>query len=255
VAESTMNLRKPLKTNWEYCDHISSVTSRSQFKQGEEVHVWNISTASADRNSYYNFLSVEEKAKASRFKLMEDRQRYIISHGALRILLCSYVQSSFESLVITKSKYGKPMMITTNGYTVQFNMSHSKDVTGFIFSVPSEVGIDIEFIEHQFNWRDIASEVFTSREFNYLISLPIESQVRGFYKIWTQKEALLKALGIGLFGITEVERLKWINELDNYTQDSYNWGADYQGSISAFCNFPSVRYYNFPVNNSAFRVM
>ncbi|GAB3992321.1 hypothetical protein GCM10028807_25150 [Spirosoma daeguense] len=60
----------------------------------------------------------------------------------------------------------------------------------------AEVGVDIEEVNSDFNWRDVADFSFSQQEQKSLIENDDTSQQ--FYRLWTRKEALLKATGKGV---------------------------------------------------------
>lgn len=66
-----------------------------------------------------------------------------------------------------------------------------------------KVGIDIEYVKKNFEWFNIVEKYFSLNEMLYLEALSKDDQVKAFLNIWTCKEALLKAKGIGLSGIED----------------------------------------------------
>ena len=81
---------------------------------------------------------------------------------------------------------------------MEFNVSHSGDLA-LIAVLPGSgrVGVDVEWLVDRPNLLDLASTVATPRE---LAQLALESrrQLESFYRLWTRKEAYLKAIGTGL---------------------------------------------------------
>lgn len=84
---------------------------------------------------------------------------------------------------------GKPYY--KNG--VKFSISHSKDLVVVAFS-DSEIGIDIEGIT-AFDARTI-SHYFHPKEAEYIEKYSNSHEI--FFKLWTRKEAYLKAIGKGI---------------------------------------------------------
>ena len=60
------------------------------------------------------------------------------------------------------------------------------------------VGVDVEHEGRIVAALDLARRFFTPREAAELSSLPPEQQRTAFLRLWTLKEAFLKALGVGL---------------------------------------------------------
>ncbi|WP_449185538.1 4'-phosphopantetheinyl transferase family protein [Trinickia sp. YCB016] len=83
---------------------------------------------------------------------------------------------------------------------LDFNISHSGSHALVAIAADRRVGVDIEISNHAFDWRSLANTVFSGRDDVYVNSLPDTLRHDGFYRIWTAKEAFLKAVGTGLAG-------------------------------------------------------
>lgn len=115
------------------------------------------------------------------------------SHAFLNRELSKRTKVSFENLHISTNQYDKPYV---SGNPVFFNLSHSNNFWGIVFCEDIEIGIDVEHVNEQKNFRDIIQYYFTDKEQTKV--LEAESQVYKFYEIWTRKEALLKTMGVGI---------------------------------------------------------
>ncbi|MBE6083174.1 MAG: 4-phosphopantetheinyl transferase family protein [Tissierellaceae bacterium] len=58
------------------------------------------------------------------------------------------------------------------------------------------LGIDIEAVKC-IEYKDIAQNFFTEREFNYIVKQESDIQLSKFYEIWTLKESYMKCTGKG----------------------------------------------------------
>jgi 4'-phosphopantetheinyl transferase len=145
---------------------------------------------------FYSTLNAEEQTKAQRFVTSELSSRYIIAHGLLRELLAHYLQKTPEAITFERSPQGKPFI---KDCSLSFNLSHARDGMLFGFSRQTPVGVDIEFINREeLSALSIAQRYFHPKEFEALQSLTAEEQISAFYQVWTQKEAVLKAMGVGI---------------------------------------------------------
>lgn len=207
--------------------------------EGQEIHIWMASID--DAPNLYNFLNTEEKCRAAKFKFSYDQNRYIITHSILRHILAAYEGQSASTLTFSKTKYGKPFLNNEKEKeTIQFNMSYSKNVVCYIISNKNEVGIDIEYLNVDFEWADIAKSYFLKKELRFLETLPRKEQVKAFYNLWTRKEALLKLKGIGLSGIEEVST----NE-SKCRLISFNYGLNYQGTLAVDSLTTEIHFYRY----------
>ncbi|MDF3036003.1 MAG: 4-phosphopantetheinyl transferase [Paucimonas sp.] len=82
-----------------------------------------------------------------------------------------------------------------------FNLSHSRDVLAIAICSAGEVGIDVEQLDSNViaDMTSIAQDYFSSEEQRLLAAVPAAQLAEEFFRIWTLKEAVLKAAGVGLF--------------------------------------------------------
>lgn len=123
-----------------------------------------------------------------------ERERALIYRGTLRAILARYVGASPHEMVFLTGPNGKPSLPAGwNG--PYFNASHSRGLAAIAVSPDCDVGVDIE--AWQAVEKDVA-ESFAPSETAFLEQLAGRDWVDAFYRCWTRKEAVLKALGDGL---------------------------------------------------------
>jgi len=140
----------------------------------------------------YRLLSEDEQKHARRFVKNTDKTLYILSHGMLRKILGARLSQDPAHLAFRKEKQGKPAL---EGEKIHFNISHSGEVVLIAVS-DTQTGVDVEYMKPDFDYEEILATNFCGRE-----SKAARSALDGrkmFYRLWTRKEALLKADGIGL---------------------------------------------------------
>lgn len=105
-------------------------------------------------------------------------------------MLLKFFQIPFSAQHISYGRYKKPYL--RDYPNAQFNISHSGQfVACAVFDRP--IGVDVqEIVSYR---RDVAKCVFNPGEILQIESSPAPSDE--FTKLWTQKEAYLKMLGIG----------------------------------------------------------
>jgi len=159
------------------------------------VHIWLWRTDFEESlcAEFAHMLTPSERTTAARFRFPHDRARALISRAGLRLLLGGYLGLAPESIAFSTTAAGKPHLAGTSA--VAFNLSHSGDYAAAVISRGREVGIDIEQIRSGADWRAIAARFFTEEEQDWLASTP---GVAAFFRLWTAKEAVVKAAGTGL---------------------------------------------------------
>lgn len=168
-----------------------------------EVHVWNIDLngplTGRIRERLESPLDACERNRASRFHFERDREAYIRSHGALRIILASYLSNAPERIGFIPGAAGKPEIIPSlNCKCLRFNLSHTRGLALIAVVRERAVGIDVEHLRPIRDFEQIARRFFTSRESEQLSALPASERKKAFYRLWTRKEAYLKATGEGI---------------------------------------------------------
>jgi 4'-phosphopantetheinyl transferase len=160
------------------------------------IYVWQIDLSVTDQEQeFLGLLSRDELERAQRFKFAIHRQRYIMARGSLRQILSSYIDIPAHDIVFKYGQHGKPFL--AEGFH-QFNISHSDNKALIAITKDRAIGVDIEKIKPE-SKEDIAKRFFSEKEYAALQQLSEADRIPGFYTIWTKKEALIKALGEGLF--------------------------------------------------------
>ena len=166
-----------------------------------EIHIWsaNLEQPEAIIEGYYSILSDNEKKKVDKYKTEGLRNRHIISKGLLRILIAKYMNYSPNEIIFYFNEFGKPSISPdSEGTNLFFNLSHSDNIAVFVFSGNREVGIDVEKVKELADMEGVVDLCFSESEKKWFSKLPSAKKEEMFYKIWTCKEAYIKAIGKGL---------------------------------------------------------
>jgi len=178
--------------------HWQKSTVPPQLQAGE-LHIWKIELDydSGHWQPLMALLSNDEQIKADRFRFEKLRLRYIAGRVALRKLLGGYIGCAPEALIFVYNDYGKPSLQKVDS-GLCFNVTHSGETMLAAFALNSKIGIDIEAIQQNIDCMDICQRWFSVQESNALRDLPEEERIGAFFRVWTRKEAYIKARGIGL---------------------------------------------------------
>jgi 4'-phosphopantetheinyl transferase len=116
----------------------------------------------------------------------------------LRCILGRIVEQPPHSLRFRSGVRGKPLLEPIGDTpTPNFNLSHSGDVA-VVAVANSELGVDVEEVRPRANSNRLAQRFFSENERSWLATRPPESRDCDFLRIWTCKEAYLKAIGSGI---------------------------------------------------------
>lgn len=165
----------------------------------DELHLWrfNLDCPEPEQELMLELLTPDEIARAKRLLDPMKRKQFIVARGCLRQILGTYLIIDPRQIRFQYNKQGKPALANSQPASLSFNLSHSWNLGVLAVVKDSAVGIDIEKIEAALNFSQLAERYFTKQEQIQLRQYPPERRRRGFYRLWTQKEALLKAAGGG----------------------------------------------------------
>lgn len=130
------------------------------------------------------------------------RQVSAMAQNALGRLLQAYGGAGAAPPIL-RGEHGKPFVAET-GFP-HFNLSHSGCCVVFAFARDQEIGVDVEMISRRHSSLELARRFYAAEEAAALGALAEGEREAAFMRLWTGKEAVLKALGQGLsFGLHRV---------------------------------------------------
>jgi len=198
--------------------------------QAGEIQVW---TASLDLSGpaaagSRSLLSEEELERASRFRFDRDRIRFLSGRVWLRRLLAECLEVDVAEIRLQTASGGKPELAPPLPTWLRFSMSRSGSRGLYALSRGREVGVDLEDRSRTVDTETLGRRFLSPAERDVLMELAEEEKQRGFYRIWTRKEAVLKALGVGLDGpivaldVSE-EVARWETTLPGVPSTAQRW--------------------------------
>lgn len=194
-----------------------------------EIDVWRICLDSARVPPP----TPEEAERAARFVRPILGERYLRAHGALRAILGRFTAAPLEFAVGIS---GKPYLPRTP--ELKFNLSHSHAMALVGVTLDVELGVDVEHVREMTDQSDIAERFFPASEFADYLLVPPSSRGRDFFTRWTRIEAVLKARGVGLYGIGEETEGEW-------TIQAIDAGPNYEAAVAATRSGMTVRVFDF----------
>ena len=177
--------------------------------QPDELHVWfgRMAVSAAIPDASARLLSPDERERASRYRSPLDGSRFALCRSALRVLLGRYVHTAPHALAFSYGAHGKPQLNAGDTtLPICFNIAHCGVVAVYAFALRHDVGVDVERDRTLSDLEPLVRQVLSPREQAALAGLYPAAKQRTFWRCWTQKEALTKALGVGLsMPLTAVE--------------------------------------------------
>lgn len=154
-----------------------------------------------DFSQLNNQLSEEERDLFASIVHFPTRKLRVVSRAVLRHLLIDYYALRKEEIIFIFNERGKPAL---KGYpSYHFNCSHSYPFVLIGFSQGYPIGVDIEHVNELEGKIEIAQSFFTQEEYNCYKEAGSENPST-FFHFWTAKEAVIKALGKGLWEASQV---------------------------------------------------
>lgn len=208
----------------------------------------------ADKSAQ-KFLSEEEQRIANRFLFPRHQRRYTIAHAILRILISRYLKQDPLTIYFKKEKHGKPYIENSN--QLRFNLTHSGELAILAIGKSFELGVDAEFFSSR-SYEGIAENLYSSEEINDFLALPPILKPLAFFNIWAQKEAFIKANGMGLSYPTKNFTVPVLPSLDECVifdplQQCHWKMISFMPRIAcsaALCYHPSIKKINYHLINS-----
>ncbi len=110
-----------------------------------------------------------------------------------------------SQIKIRRTSHGKPYV--KNYSDIYFSISHSRNI---IVCAVSErpVGVDIEYIKDSVPM-NIANRFYSPEDLSLLNDAAHAEKAKLFFKIWTQRESMVKCTGEGLAAFKKIEKTQF----------------------------------------------
>lgn len=171
-------------------------------------------------------LSPEEAAHAAGLPFADVRERWIIGRGLLRRVLADALHDEsgdafgesrdVRALALVKGANGRPELSPRRDVAepdarsrLAFNLSHARDVLAIAIARPTAaqlaehgapfpLGVDVEVVREVLHVDAVARRVFDDDERAAIAAHDDHAgRMRTFFRLWTRKEACMKATGAG----------------------------------------------------------
>jgi 4'-phosphopantetheinyl transferase len=140
-------------------------------------------------------LDPRERMRAARFRYQSDRAIYTVAHAVWRVALGQCLGIAADDVPLASTPDGQPRLA---GCALSTSLSHSGPTVAISISSSVTVGVDIEQMPAKIDLEALVPMFCTQREAADVRDLMPACRTRRLMELWTRKEALLKAFGVGL---------------------------------------------------------
>ncbi|UCE62812.1 MAG: 4'-phosphopantetheinyl transferase superfamily protein [Nitrospirota bacterium] len=149
-------------------------------------------------HSYCEILTSEESERYTRFAFENDRRQFLLTRALERDVLSRYLGVEPAALEFTRNEFGKPALAEPSGCPITYSLSHTKGLSVCAVAFEQMIGVDVESLQRTPSHRDISKRFFAAPEAAYLETIDEGQKRAEFIRLWTLKEAFVKARGLGL---------------------------------------------------------
>ena len=155
-------------------------------------------TADAEREARaVALLDDAEQSRRRRFLAAHARREFALCRAALRVVLAERLGCGNRQLSFGYLEHGKPFaMVDGRRADTGFNVSHSGRHGLIALAERAEMGVDVEERRPRKDLEGIGGLVFSPAE-RQLLAAADRNRKQVFYRLWSLKEALIKAIGTG----------------------------------------------------------
>lgn len=152
-----------------------------------------------DPDSFQPWLPEHEIRMAKSLQIAGVRDRYLRSRAFMRRVLSRYLGTPPHEIGFKVTREGKPSVDSPRS-ALQFNLSHSSGVIALAVDECDAVGVDIEAHRDIKNQERVFERIASAQELTTWRGLSTHAERQEFfYRTWTRKESLCKAMGVGIF--------------------------------------------------------
>jgi len=186
------------------------------FLEENRIHIWSAHYDDLERHVKVlsDIVSQEEQKTASTFRIAADARKYVLRHGAVRIILGNYINQSPEMIPLLIGMNSKPCLDLEDSYSdISFNLSHSSEMILIGITKKRRIGVDVVKVDPSYRFHESADYILTIGEKAFLRKIEPTLRYEIFFRIWTLKEAILKATGSTLTMMKKIDLSEIIQDI------------------------------------------
>jgi phosphopantetheinyl transferase len=171
----------------------------------QTVDVWLVDPAALwdASKGELGMLGGEERRRLNALRRERDRILFGMAHVFLRRVLSAYARCHRpEQWCFEREVRGRPAVRADLAHGqargLRFSLSHTDGLVAVAVSRDWPVGVDVESLQRPLELPSISPALLADAERPWFDELPEVEQRTAFLNLWTMKEALLKAHGVGI---------------------------------------------------------
>jgi 4'-phosphopantetheinyl transferase len=166
-------------------------------------HLWIVALDRAPDATWVSknepLLSEDERHRYDRYLRTGDRHLFLAAHVFVRNTLSRYAPIAAADWIFKTNRYGRPEIANPGSPPdLRFNLAHTAGMVAMLVHDEADGGVDVEHLGNVANPVAMSKRVFAETERRDFLALDKDRQQVGFYRLWTLKEAFIKAKGKGL---------------------------------------------------------
>ncbi|UNK30812.1 4'-phosphopantetheinyl transferase superfamily protein (plasmid) [Bacillus sp. N5-665] len=188
-----------------------------------------------------NVLDEEEQVEFNSYLVEHKKIEFLFGRLLVKSLFAQKLNLLVYDILLKKNSFGKPYVkweFNRQRNPMYFNLSHTSQIIVCGIAKEKYIGIDVEKTNR--NYLDVMDVVFCKREINLVLDqIKSTDKKEMFFRIWTRKEALLKARGTGLYTpplSISVPENSGIIKGGDFLYNSFLLDPDYIVSVALKCS-------------------
>jgi len=168
-----------------------------------QIHLWQYAIGDPPDAQHLahamTLLSDQEERGCAAFHVDKHRTEYALSHAIVRLVLSEYASVKAQDWRFQADKWGKPEIADAAlDAPLYFNLSHTDGLAVCVAGRVRQLGVDVENVNRTVSFLELAKRFFAPIEYECVHDAPPHLRRETFFRIWTLKEAYIKAQGKGL---------------------------------------------------------
>jgi 4'-phosphopantetheinyl transferase len=144
--------------------------------------------------AWKSWLSTDERERVAGFRFERHARRQEVATGLLRGVMGAVTGQDPAALVFDRGAHGKPYLADGPA----FNVSHSGEWWLCGWADEGRVGVDVEIARGLSDLEGVARHSFHPTEVARVLDRSGDARIAAFFRVWSRKEAFIKAVGLGL---------------------------------------------------------